>query len=58
MTTPVEVELRRRLRQLANQPGPPSLADQALAGARRVRRWRTCWPAAARCCSPCSRCLW
>jgi hypothetical protein len=41
MTTPVEAELRRRLHQLANQPGPPSLADQALAGARRVRRWRT-----------------
>jgi hypothetical protein len=40
MTTPVEAELRRRLRELATEPGPPSLADQALAGATRVRRWR------------------
>jgi hypothetical protein len=41
MTTPVEAELRRRLRELATEPSPPNLADQALAGAKRVRRWRT-----------------
>ena len=41
MTTPVEIELRRRLRELATEPGPPNLAAQALAGAKRVRRWRT-----------------
>jgi hypothetical protein len=41
MTTPVEVELRRRLRELATEPSPPNLADVALAGAKRVRRWRT-----------------
>ena len=40
MTTPMEAELRRGLRQLVDQPGPPNLADQALRAASRTRRRR------------------
>jgi len=40
MTTSWETTLRQDLRELADAPGPPSLADQALADARKVRRWR------------------
>ena len=38
MMTPTETALRDRLHELADQPAPPSLADRALAGARRARR--------------------
>ncbi len=40
MTSPFESTVREGLRQLADQPAPPSTADRALAGARHVRRRR------------------
>ena len=40
MTTAMETELRRDLRELADVPGPASLADRALARARTQRRHR------------------
>jgi hypothetical protein len=46
MPTRLESELSQRLRELANQPGPPSLADRALVGARRTRRLRVVLAAA------------
>ena len=47
MTDQLESNLRRGLDQIGFQPGPPDLADQALAGARRVRRRRLPLAAAA-----------
>jgi hypothetical protein len=41
VTTPTDEQLSRALRQLADVPGPPSLADAALAEARRRRRRRS-----------------
>jgi hypothetical protein len=40
MTTAMETELRRDLQELADVPGPPSLADRALARAQTLRRRR------------------
>ena len=48
MMTPTETALRDRLHELADQPAPPSLADRALAGARRARRRQAGLVAAAR----------
>ena len=47
MTDQLESNLRRGLDQIGIQPGPPDLTDQALAGARRVRRRRLLLAAAA-----------
>jgi hypothetical protein len=40
VTTSLETRLRADLQEMADVPGPPSLVDRALAGARRTRRVR------------------